>query len=74
MADEDSVFATHQQAMPSRSLKANPESNMIARFTHADGQMIEITHTEPLEKLLGSDLLAAIKWWHSGSVKRSAAD
>jgi hypothetical protein len=41
----------------------------ITTFAKPNGDCIEIRHTQPLAEFLGADLLASIKWWHSGSVR-----
>ena len=46
----------------------------ITSFSKPNGDRIEIYHTAPLAEFLGADLLAKIRWWHNGSVRRSDSD
>lgn len=45
------------------------EHENMTIFSKPDGTVVTVTHTKPLAEALGPDLLAQLKWWHSGTVK-----
>jgi hypothetical protein len=63
------AFRNLQEKIISDQLHHDLTGQSITLFSKPDGDRIEIHHTKPLAEFLGADLLASIKWWHSGSVR-----
>jgi hypothetical protein len=73
-----SLLQSEHAANEDRSIKFKPGrgagTNAVTTFSKNDGERIEIWHNKPLLNTLGADLLSSIRWWHSGSVRRSDSD